>query len=112
MHHATDHSLNDRIFASRERFHNGLPFEDNHPIRPAILASWERCKALGVPPHATASRLIPPDEFQLICQKNKALLDIAIPAINTFYENIRGSDTPLAPYGALTVVVKLKAPPP
>ncbi len=93
MRHATDQNLNESIFASRERFHKGLPLDDNHPIRSDILASWEYCKSLGVDPQATTSRLTPPAEFQALCQKNKALLDIAIPAVNTFYENIRGSDT-------------------
>ena len=93
MLHTIDQSQNEIISINRERFHHGLPLQENHPVRPDILASWRHCQRLRVDPYAVTSRLIPSEEFQAICQKNKVLLDVAIPAVNTFYENIRGSDT-------------------
>lgn len=90
---AQEKDLNHLIAEARERFRQNLPLEPGHPVRPDILRSWQRCKELGVKALAQAGRWVPPEDFKRICRENSALLDVAIPAIDNFYENIRGSDT-------------------
>lgn len=75
-----------RIKENWKSFITGQPIREG-VIRPEILESWKRCHALGVNPSLKApSRLTDPREIALRLEKNREMLEIALPAVQHLYQ--------------------------
>lgn len=65
-------------------------------LQPVVAQSWAKCRKLGVDPYCSGGTPVPPEVFQRIIEKNKVLLQIAVPIMDSVYSIIRESHFLLA----------------
>lgn len=60
-------------------------------VRPEILESWRRCKGKVDPFKDKNTDLLSPEDFEEFKLKYRELIDIAVPAMENFYNFVKGS---------------------
>ncbi len=78
------------IFNARSKFHRGDPADFSH-IRPHILRSWKRSRAVNAPCAGMSSVLLSNEELEVILKRNDFLLSTAKPIMAELLENIKPS---------------------
>lgn len=73
-----------------ERFIEGEPIDASN-IQPEVLDSWQRCKGKVNPHKGKNSEKMSVQDFDQIKQKYRKLIDIAVPAMENFYNFVKGS---------------------
>jgi len=64
---------------------------DTKKLQLEVLDSWQRCKGVLNPYKEKNSDILSPREFDRINVKYKELIDIAVPAMENFYNFVQGS---------------------
>ncbi len=67
------------------------PDADIQDVRPVILDSWRRSRALGVNAFNVRKTVLPPDELQRKIHLNRRLHDTAAPIMEKLYEFVKGT---------------------
>lgn len=82
-----------QIFEERSRFLKGLPLSKFSPVRPEIISSWQRSRRAGADPDQHGVHILEPSAFAAVREANSDFLEIAIPTVNQFLNDIQGSQT-------------------
>ena len=54
-------------------------------MNPDVAASWVQCRKIGVDPHQSfLGRRLKSDDFSRVLERNRLLIDITVPLVNTF----------------------------
>lgn len=61
-------------------------------VRPSILASWKRCREMGVHNRRLAYKKLPQDEFAQVLREESDLLEVASPILDRIRETLRLHD--------------------
>ncbi|MHB8075863.1 sigma-54-dependent Fis family transcriptional regulator [Desulfosporosinus fructosivorans] len=64
---------------------------DTTKLQSEVLDSWQRCKGVFNPYKEKNSNILSPEDFDRLKFKYRKLLDIAVPAMENFYNFVRGS---------------------
>lgn len=87
---AMDDIWSRQIFEQWKRFQEGGEVDESI-VRPSILRSWERCRALGVDPDTGDRRRLNPQELEATLRKNSVVLGIARGIMEKLYKPISSS---------------------
>lgn len=65
-------------------------------LQPVVAKSWQQCRRLGVDPYSSGGQPVSAALFQEVLRKNKVLLKIALPIMQSVYDIIKESHFLLA----------------
>jgi transcriptional regulator of acetoin/glycerol metabolism len=82
---------------------------DRNAVRQIVLESWERCMSYGLNPYLTEYNIsLSPDELQERLEKNKELIEIAWPILETLIDNIEDTHFRVDLFDAEVYLLKTK----